>query len=81
MVVNKLSVSPNKTEYLLFNPKHFNNPNCNITIDTNNISLNNSAKNLGVDISAIVVSRFLQLHDFHRIRVFIPKTAAIVERH
>ena len=46
MVANKLSVNPNKTDYLLFNPKHFNNPNCSIDIDSNIISPNNSAKSL-----------------------------------
>ena len=69
MVANKLSVNPNKTEYLLFNPKHFNNPNCSINIDSNIISPNDSAKNLYVvfqfdmsmdnHISAIVKSCFL----------------------
>ena len=71
MVANKLSVNPNKTEYPLFNPKHFNNPNCSINIDSNIISSNNSTKNLGVvfhsdismdkHISAIVKSCFFQL--------------------
>ena len=27
MVTNKLSVNPNKIEYLFFNAKHFNNSN------------------------------------------------------
>ena len=48
MVAKKLSVNPNKTVYLLFNPKHFINPNCSINIDFNIISPNNSAKNLSV---------------------------------
>ena len=48
MVANKLSVNPNKTEYLYFNPKNLNNPNCSINIDSNIISSTNSAKNLGV---------------------------------
>ena len=43
MVAYKLFVNPNKTVYLLFNPKHFNNPNCSINIDSNIISSNNSA--------------------------------------
>ena len=87
MVANKLSVNPNKTEYLLFNPKNLNNPNCSINIDSNIISPTNSAKNLGVvfqsdmsmdkHISAVVKSCFLQLRDFHRIRPLISKTAAI----
>ena len=75
MVANKLSVNPNKTECLLFNPKHFNNLNCSINIDFNIISPNDSAKNLGVviqsdifmdkHISTIVKLCFLQLCDFH----------------
>ena len=87
MVANKLSVNPNKMEYLLFNPKYFNNPNCSINIDSSIISPNNSAKNLGVifqsdmsmdkHIFAIAKSCFLQRHDFHRIRPLIFKTAAI----
>ena len=44
MVANKLSVNPNKTEYRLFNPKYFNDPNCSINIDSNIFSPNNSAK-------------------------------------
>ena len=38
MVANKLAVNPNKTKYLLFNPKHLNNPKCSINIDYNIIS-------------------------------------------
>ena len=88
MVANKLSVNPNKTEYLLFNPKNLNNPNCSINIDSNIISPTNSAKNLGVvfqsdmsmdkHISAVVKSCFLQLRDFHLICPLISKTAAII---
>ena len=48
MVANKLSVNPNKMEYFLFNAKHFNNPNCSIDIDSNTVSLNESAKKFGV---------------------------------
>ena len=87
MVASKLSVNPNKTEYLLFNLKNLNNPNCCISIDSNIISPINSAKNLGVvfqsdmsidkHISAVVKLYFLQLRDFHRIRHLITKTAAI----
>ena len=44
MVCYKLSVNPNKTEYLLFNLKHVKIPNCNINTDTNIITLNDSAK-------------------------------------
>ena len=35
MITNKLSINPNKMEYLLFNPKYFNNPNCSINIECN----------------------------------------------
>ena len=88
MVANKLSVNLNKTEYFLFNPKHFNNPNYSTNIDSNIISPNDSAKNLGVvfqsymsadkHIFAIVKLSFLQLQDFHRIRPAISNTAAII---
>ena len=74
-------------EYLLFNPEHFNNPNCSINIDSKIISPNDSTKILGVvflsdmsigkHISAIVNSCFLQLRDFHRIRPLISKTVVI----
>ena len=79
MVVSKLSVNLNKTEYLLFNPKHFNNLHCSINTDSNIIPPNNFAKILYVvlqsdmcmsmdkHISVIVKSCFLQLCDFHRI--------------
>ena len=87
MVANKLSVNPNKTKYLLFNPKYSKNPNLSIHIDSHIISPNDSAKNLGVvsqsDMSMdkhildIVKSCFLQLRNFHRIRPLISKTATI----
>ena len=86
MVANKLYSNPKKTEYFLFNPKNFNNPNC-INIDYNIISPNNSANNHGVvfqsdmsvdkHISAVVKLCFFQLRDFYRIRPLISKTAAI----
>ena len=87
IVANKLSVNPNKTEYLLFFPNHFNNPNCSINIDSNIISPNNSAKNLGVvfqsdmsmdkHICPIVKSNFFKFRDFHRIRPLISKITTI----
>ena len=71
MVASKLSVNQNKTEYLLFNLRRFNNPNFSINICFNIISPNDSAKNLGVvfqsgmhmnnHIAGIVKSWFLQL--------------------
>ena len=87
MISNKLSVNPNKTEYLLFNPNNVNLLVNIINHGSNTISPSDSAKNLGVicqtdmsmdkHISSIIKSCFLQVHDFHRIRPFISKTAAI----
>ena len=48
MISNKLSVNPNKTEYLLFNPSNKNPPVNTISLDLNIISPSDSAKNLGV---------------------------------
>ena len=46
MMSNKLSVNPNKTEYILFNPNNVNLP-VNITnLGSNTISPSESAKNL-----------------------------------
>ena len=74
MTSNKLSVNPNKTEYLLFNPSNINPPVNTINLDSNIISLSDSAKNLGVIfqidvfidkyVSFIVKSCFLRLRDF-----------------
>ena len=85
MISNKLSVNPNKMEYLLFN--QITIPNCNINIDSKIILPNILAKNLGVTfqsemsmekhISALVKFCFLQLRNFHRICPFISITAAI----
>ena len=86
--LNKLSINSNKTAHLLFNPKHFNNPNCSINIDSKVISHKDSAKkpcgeifqsDMSIDkhIPAVVNSCFLQLRDFHLIRPFITKTATI----
>ena len=44
----KLSVNPNKTEYLLFNPNSVNLPVIIINLGSSTISPSNSAKNLGV---------------------------------
>ena len=77
---NKLSVNPNKTKYLPFNPKNINLPANIINLGSNTISPSDSAKNLGVTdmsmnkhISFIVKSCFLQLCDYCRIRPFISK--------
>ena len=88
MISNELSVNPNKTEYLLFNPSNINPPVNTINLDSNIISPSDSAKNLGVifltdmsldkHVSSIVKSCFLQLRDFQRIRPFISKTAALM---
>ena len=87
MTSNKLSVNPNKIEYLLFNPSNINPPVNTINLDSNIISPSDYAKNLGVmfktDVSldkhvlSIVQSCFLKLRDFRHIRPFISKTAAI----
>ena len=80
MVSNKLSVNPNKTEYLLFTKKKFKNPNCNICTDSNIISPNDSAKNLGVIVHSDVSmdkQTYIYAIAKHRIRPFISKTTAI----
>ena len=87
MTSNKLSVNSNKTEYPLCNPNNVNPPVNTINLDSSIISPSDSGKNLGVifqtdkfldkHISFIVKSCFLQLHNFRRIRPFIPKTAAL----
>ena len=74
-------------EYLLFNPKHFNNLNYSVKIDSHIIWPNELAKNLGAIfqsimlmdkcISAIVKPCFPQLSNFHRIHSVIFKTAVI----
>ena len=47
MIGNKLSVNPDKTEYLLFNSKYINVP-VSINLNLNTISPSQSAKNLGI---------------------------------
>ena len=69
MTSNKLSVTPNKTEYLLFNPNNVNLTVNIINLGSNTISPSDSAKSLGVifqtdmsmdkHISSIVKSCFL----------------------
>ena len=87
MIGNKLSVNPDKTEYLLFNSKNINVPVCiNLNLNTNSPS--ECAKNLGVifqsdrsmdkHISSVVKTCFHQLREFRHIRSFIPKSAAII---
>ena len=48
MTSNKLSVNPNKTEYLLLNSSNINPSVNTINLDSNIISPSDSAKNLGV---------------------------------
>ena len=48
MTSNKLSVNPNKTEYLLFNPNNVNLPVNIINLGFNTISPGDSAKNRGI---------------------------------
>ena len=47
MIGNKLSVNPDKTDYLLFNSKNINVP-FSINLNLNTISPSECAKNLGV---------------------------------
>ena len=87
MIGNKLSVNPDKTEYLLFNSKNINVP-VSINLNLNTILSSECAKNLGVifqsnmsmdkQISSIVKTCFHQLREFRHIRSFIPKSAAII---
>ena len=87
MIGNKLSVNPDKTEYLLFNSKNINVP-VSINLNLNTISPSECAKNLGVifqsdmsmdkHISSVVKTCFHQLREFRHIRSFIPKSAAII---
>ena len=87
MLGNKLSVNPDKTEYLLFNSKNINVP-VSINLNLNTISPSECAKNLGVifqsdmsmdkHISSVVKTCFHQLREFRHIRSFIPKSAAII---
>ena len=70
ITTNKLSVNPNKTEYLLLNPRNINPPVNTIDLDSNIISPSDSAKNPGVifqtdmsfdkHVSSIVKSCFLR---------------------
>ena len=86
MIGNKLSVNPDKTEYLLFNSKNINVLSINLNLNT--ISPSECAKNLGVifqwdmsmdkHISSVVKTCFHQLRELHHIRSFIPKSAAII---
>ena len=87
MIGKKLSVNPDKTEYLLFNSKNINVP-VSINLNLNTISPCECAKNLGVifqsdmsmdkHISSVVKTCFHQLHEFRHLRSFIPKSAAII---
>ena len=87
MIGNKLSVNPDKTDYLLFNSKNINVP-VSINLNLNAISPSECAKNLLVifqsdmsmnkHISSVVKTCFHQLREFRHIRNFIPKSAAII---
>ena len=87
MIGNKLSVNPDKTEYLVFNSKNINVP-VSINLNLNTISPSECAKNLGVifqsdmsmdkHISFVVKTCFHQFREFRHIRSFIPKSAAII---
>ena len=65
MISNKLSLNPNKTDNLLFNPIYANLPvNYIINLGSNTISPSDSAKNLGVifqtDISMENISSIIK---------------------
>ena len=87
MIGNKLSVNPDKTEYLLFNSKNIN-VLVSINLNLNTISPSECAKNLDVifqsdmsmdkHISSFVKTCFHQLREFCHISNFIPKSAAII---
>ena len=87
MIGNKLSVNPDKTEYLLFNSKNISVP-VSINLNLNTISPSECAKYLGVifqsdmsmnkHFSSVVKTCFHQLRKFRHIRSFIPKSAAII---
>ena len=85
---NKLSVNPDKTEYLLFNSKNINVP-VSINLNLNTISPSECAKNLGVifqsdmsmdkHVSSVVkINLFPSLREFRHIRSSITKSAAII---
>ena len=88
MASNKLSVNPNKTGYLLFDPNKVNLLVNIVNFGSKTISSSDSATNLDVifqtDISldkyilSLVKLYFLQLLDFLHIRPFISKIAAII---
>ena len=87
MVANKLSANPNKTEYLLFNPRNINLQVINTNLDSDVISLSYSTKNFCVlfqsdisldnHISSLTKFCYVQLRDFCRIRPLISISAAI----
>ena len=87
MIGNKLSVNPDKTEYLLFNSKNINVP-VSINFNLNTISPSECANYLDVifqsdmsmdkHISSVVKTCFHQLREFRHIRSFIPKSDAII---
>ena len=80
---NKLSVNPDKTEYLLFNQLSINVP-VSVDLNLNTIFPSESTKNLDIifqsdvsmdkHISSIVKTCFLQLHKFcHSLFYGLPK--------
>ena len=71
MTSNKLSVNPNKTEYILFNPSNINPPVNTINLDSNIISPSDSAKNLGVIFQT---DMFLDKHTSSIIKSCFPST-------
>ena len=56
MTLNKLYVNSNKTEYIVFNPNNVNLPVNIIHLGSHNISPSDSAKNLGVNTSNLLLN-------------------------
>ena len=87
MTINKLSVNPNKTEYILFNPNNTNLPLNIINLSSNTISSNDSTRNLNVVfhinismdklISSTVKSHSIKLCDLYHIHPFMSKTTTL----
>ena len=86
MIGNKLSLNPDKTEYILFYLKNINVP-VSVNLNLSTISLSKSTKNLGLvfqsdlsmdkHIPSVAKTCILQLREFRHIRSFIAKSAAI----
>ena len=71
MKLIKLSVIPNKTEYLLFNPNNVNLPVNIINLGSNIISPSDSTKNLGVIFQ---IDMSMDKHISHLLLYQLPST-------